>query len=466
MDTTYDRLIHLYLEGRLDAASEELLFRELSNNADLRREMNTHIRLQAVAKRDAARVLPTERDKAAIFGRLGFAGAATSAMAGAGTASTLALPNAARAASFLSPPRLVFAKQTLRYAATILVTAFLTWWLLRYGIGGNNFNDNTLQTSQIHASEQPVEMTMMIPIEKRVVRVVEKQIEKQIVTRVETRYKTIVRYLRQDEDSTYVAQMLASEQLQANNTDAHFVTSNLSKEDAFTNSKQGVELSLGSSTHNNSSPSSSEYTPLLEGAPILASVVYAEKPDNSLLVDSLDVPLFPRMPMKKAFVPTAFIGLRASANLNGLQGGNYRLMPLDMGAVSFGYNWQPTGILGIEASADITNARYEQTINASSTILASVFYRHILSDWTYQVPAHLASVIGDEITPFVQTNLGTNTTGDMLAGRVLVGATMSFYNADRQRGSNSLALELTHFLSAGTTFVPKVSLSFAHNFQF
>ncbi len=71
MDYTY--LIHTYLEGRLDEPLEEVLFRELSRNGSLRKELAMQINLANAARREAASILPTEAEKNALFAELGFA---------------------------------------------------------------------------------------------------------------------------------------------------------------------------------------------------------------------------------------------------------------------------------------------------------------------------------------------------------------------------------------------------------
>ena len=71
MDYTY--LIHTYLEGRLDEPLEEVLFRELSRNGSLRKELAMQINLVNAARREAASILPTEAEKNALFAELGFA---------------------------------------------------------------------------------------------------------------------------------------------------------------------------------------------------------------------------------------------------------------------------------------------------------------------------------------------------------------------------------------------------------
>jgi hypothetical protein len=459
----------------LDAASEELLFRELAQNADLRREMNAHVRLQTVAKRDAARVLPTERDKAAIFGRLGLAstGAASTGVASTGVASTglvsAGIAGASTGAASAMPSVVhsyrFFSKQTLRYAATILVTAFLTWWLLRYGVGGEQFAS---ERAPLLALEQPVEMTMLVPIEKRIERVIEKQIERQIITRIETRYKTIVRYLRQDEDSAQIARMLASEKF--DNLDANTQTALTRKNTQPNAAAQNGALSddIIGATGNTSNADENlfvmpyaAFTPV-SNAPMMFDNI-AAKPDNILLLDSINAPLLPALPKPKEFIPTAFALLRLGIDISPIQRGQvWGFSPFNLFGGAVGYNCTKDGILGLEASVDGINARNEQGIYFTSVPVASVFYRHVLHDWTIEVPEKLA-FMGERITPFVQVNVGS--AGIPIVGRAMIGATFYGISPDKRRLSNSLGIEVTHILGGAEQYIPKVSLSFSQNFN-
>jgi hypothetical protein len=91
-----------------------------------------------------------------------------------------------------------------------------------------------------------------------------------------------------------------------------------------------------------------------------------------------------------------------------------------------------------------------------------VFYRHVLHDWTIEVPEKLA-FMGERITPFVQVNVGS--AGIPIVGRAMIGATFYGISPDKRRLSNSLGIEVTHILGGAEQYIPKVSLSFSQNFN-
>jgi hypothetical protein len=441
----------LYLEGRIDAASEELLFRELAKNTELRREMNAQVRLHSLTKRDAARVLPSERDKAAIFGRLGLAGAGAASM----------LPSSSVAQTLLSVPRFAQTKHFFRTAALMLLSAFLTWYFLRFG---NSADVAQKQVTKLNAGQSaPIEMTMLVPVEKRVERI----IEKEIVTRVETRYKTIVRYIKQTEDMTDAQMQLAVERMNAG--DASAVSNNTSRSFDNVNSDNTHESLIPRSPFikgaNDLEKIGSEQ-PLvtdLEPAPTLAFTSIIQKPENMLLLDSLDLPVLPALPKAKEFIPTAFLSVRVAADLSGMQGA-WQFKPFSTAALSVGYNWTQSGILGLEASGDILNRQSEQGLSVAFVPIASVFYRHTLNDWTLEIPYNEAGIVPERITPFVQASLGSS--GAPIAGRLMLGATFYGVSPDKRRFSNSLGIEVTHLFAAPQErYIPKVSLSFSQNFR-
>ncbi|TAE23448.1 MAG: hypothetical protein EAZ92_14585 [Candidatus Kapaibacterium sp.] len=458
MDTTFERLIHLYLEGRLDAASEELLFRELSQNADLRQEMTAQVRLHGVTKRDAARILPTERDKAAIFGRLGLAGgAATLATATPSTAQILSLPGFFRT------------KQILRYAATILVTAVLTWWLLRFGNGngtGSGIESRAeyafAQTNSTQTVVTPVEMTMLVPIEKRVERVVVKEIEKQVVNRVETRYKTITRYIQQNGDTSEAASFLAAQATSQKALIPAFSQPSAREKGQERETRTSSEPSPRASRERGSLVERGEGNSAiaLEAAPILVFEQALATPPQSLLLDSIDKLLFPALPKRKEFIPTAFLSLRVAADLGGMREA-WQFKPFNMAGLSVGYNWTQNGILGLEASLDAIALQNEQGTSVASPPIASVFYRHVLNDWTIEIPQESLAFLGERITPFAQVSLGSS--GVPIALRGMIGATFYGISLDKRRWSNSLGIEITQLLSGQERYIPKVALSFSQN---
>jgi hypothetical protein len=169
------------------------------------------------------------------------------------------------------------------------------------------------------------------------------------------------------------------------------------------------------------------------------------------------------LPKAKEFIPTAFLSVRVAADLSGMQGA-WQFKPFSTAALSVGYNWTQSGILGLEASGDILNRQSEQGLSVAFVPIASVFYRHTLNDWTLEIPYNEAGIVPERITPFVQASLGSS--GAPIAGRLMLGATFYGVSPDKRRFSNSLGIEVTHLFAAPQErYIPKVSLSFSQNFR-
>ena len=71
-DFTESRMLHAYLDGELDGAHEEALFRTLSENSALRAEMQDHLAIRKAIQFDSQAFSPPPAATAAIFGALGF----------------------------------------------------------------------------------------------------------------------------------------------------------------------------------------------------------------------------------------------------------------------------------------------------------------------------------------------------------------------------------------------------------
>ena len=179
-----------------------------------------------------------------------------------------------------------------------------------------------------------------------------------------------------------------------------------------------------------------------------------------MLLDSIDKPLFPALPKRKEFVPTAFLSVRVAADLGGMRTA-WQYKPFSTGAISVGYNWMQNGILGLEASTDAIETQYEQGTSIATVPIASVFYRHVLNDLTIEVPQESLAFLGERITPFAQVSLGSS--GIPIAVRGMIGATFYGVSPDKRRWSNSLGIEVTHLFGGQERYIPKVALSFSQN---
>lgn len=68
----YSRLIHDYLDSEITSTSEEVLFKELSSNNELRSEFNTQLQLHLVAQNDISTISTPIESTNMIFSTLGF----------------------------------------------------------------------------------------------------------------------------------------------------------------------------------------------------------------------------------------------------------------------------------------------------------------------------------------------------------------------------------------------------------
>jgi hypothetical protein len=69
----YSTYIHEFLDGTLDAASEDALFVAMGAQEDLRNEFKDMLRLKLTVRRDTAAFIPPNASTSAVFDRLGFA---------------------------------------------------------------------------------------------------------------------------------------------------------------------------------------------------------------------------------------------------------------------------------------------------------------------------------------------------------------------------------------------------------
>jgi hypothetical protein len=81
------RMLHAFLDGELDSAHEEVLFRTLSSDPDLRTEMQDNLAIRKAIQHDTDAFTPPAAATAAIFGALGFSIPSASAMAAGAAAS-------------------------------------------------------------------------------------------------------------------------------------------------------------------------------------------------------------------------------------------------------------------------------------------------------------------------------------------------------------------------------------------
>lgn len=72
MNMEQTRLIHDYLDGELEASQQDLLFKELANNSELRHEFNSQLKIHTIVKNDLATVNAPVETTNAIFSQLGF----------------------------------------------------------------------------------------------------------------------------------------------------------------------------------------------------------------------------------------------------------------------------------------------------------------------------------------------------------------------------------------------------------
>ena len=66
------KLIHDYLDGKLQQPGQDMLFAELANNAELRNEFNQQMKMHMIAQNDMAMISPPAAATNAIFAELGF----------------------------------------------------------------------------------------------------------------------------------------------------------------------------------------------------------------------------------------------------------------------------------------------------------------------------------------------------------------------------------------------------------
>ncbi|MCB2204734.1 hypothetical protein KQI65_08290 [bacterium] len=79
-------MLHAFLDGELDGAHEEVLFRRLSENADLRGEMQDNLAIRKAIQHDTEAFTPPAVATSAVFGALGFSIPSTSSAAAAAPA--------------------------------------------------------------------------------------------------------------------------------------------------------------------------------------------------------------------------------------------------------------------------------------------------------------------------------------------------------------------------------------------
>ncbi|MDT8322765.1 MAG: hypothetical protein RRA94_01535 [Bacteroidota bacterium] len=85
-----ERMLHAFLDGELDGAHEEVLFRSLSSNPDLRAEMQDNLAIRRAIQHDTEAFTPPTAATAAVFGALGFSiPSAASVAAGAAAGNLL-----------------------------------------------------------------------------------------------------------------------------------------------------------------------------------------------------------------------------------------------------------------------------------------------------------------------------------------------------------------------------------------
>lgn len=66
------RLIHEYLDGELEQTQQDVLFRELANNSELRNEFNSQLKIHSIVRNDIGTISAPVATTNAIFGQLGF----------------------------------------------------------------------------------------------------------------------------------------------------------------------------------------------------------------------------------------------------------------------------------------------------------------------------------------------------------------------------------------------------------
>ncbi len=67
-----ERMLHAFLDGELDGAHEEVLFRKLSSNPELRTEMQENLAIRKAIQHDTEAFTPPAAATSAVFGALGF----------------------------------------------------------------------------------------------------------------------------------------------------------------------------------------------------------------------------------------------------------------------------------------------------------------------------------------------------------------------------------------------------------
>jgi hypothetical protein len=137
------KLIHDYLDGKLQQPGQDMLFAELANNAELRNEFNQQMKMHMIAQNDMAMISPPAAATNAIFAELGFSippsGGAGDGAAGAGFG-----------ASFLA-----FMKRYLPGAATAVVSAVLTGLIIYWLLDFDRSNSASIN-SDVAADSKPV----------------------------------------------------------------------------------------------------------------------------------------------------------------------------------------------------------------------------------------------------------------------------------------------------------------------
>jgi hypothetical protein len=66
------KLIHEYLDGEIDRGLEEILFAQLQSDSEMRKELNTQMKIVAIAQRDKAMTIPPPALTNSLFNKLGY----------------------------------------------------------------------------------------------------------------------------------------------------------------------------------------------------------------------------------------------------------------------------------------------------------------------------------------------------------------------------------------------------------
>ncbi|GEM_PF-1140100 len=144
----HNRLIHDYLDGKLEQHRQDMLFAELSNNTELRDEFNQQMKMHMIAQNDMAMIAPPAAATNAIFSDLGFSippsGKGGDSGAGAGFG--------AAALTFLKK----YLPSALLAVASAVLTGLVIYWLLDFDRG----NSSNLTNANVENNSKPIVSSM------------------------------------------------------------------------------------------------------------------------------------------------------------------------------------------------------------------------------------------------------------------------------------------------------------------